>query len=311
MTITSSSIDLIFQAKTPDWNLRTVPSHFDLLHSAERIELGPRCRERYFCDNEFSGLDRLGLPAVGLSQLAGHYHVERALRMHLVEITLGGRGRVSAGLRAIDTDLRTGQMLLVPAGTPYRLTTLEGRAWSTAWALLEPRKWRDFPATAVVLDASGLTELQALLRWMDDERHRDDLIATRLRATLAETLALLLQRSLAHATTGEAPARLALQALFDEVSRAPAADWRSPQLAARLGCSRSQLHRRCIATFGRSPAAQVTYVRMQQAEYWLRTTRLPLKAVAEHVGFRNPFHFSVAFKRLRGLAPAHFRAMRG
>jgi AraC-like DNA-binding protein len=282
--------------------------HFDLLHSPEIIELGPQCVERYFCDGAYPALTQFGLSAVGLSSLVSHYRVERCLRMHLLEITVAGHGRASAG--TWHGMLRPDSVLAVPAGTPYRLATDRGRPWSAVWALLDPRKWREFPRAATVAEPLSVAALVPLLELMDGERHADDDAGALLRRSLAEPLSLLFRRIVQRVGAPPDRHRAALQALFDEVSRRPAADWSATRLAARAGCSRSQLHRRCVELFGRSPAEQVNWIRMQQAEYWLTTTRLPLKTVAEHLGFRNPFHFSTAFKRWSGKSPAHYRAQR-
>ncbi|MEJ1932622.1 AraC family transcriptional regulator [Nostoc sp. NIES-2111] len=88
----------------------------------------------------------------------------------------------------------------------------------------------------------------------------------------------------------------------------PAEDWSGPRLAALAGCSRSQLHRLCVNAFGRSPASQVWRVRMQEAEYWLGYTGLPLKLIADRLGYADAYQFSRAFKRWSGLAPAFYRA---
>jgi AraC-like DNA-binding protein len=219
--------------------------HIDPSPAMEIIELGPKCVERYFCRAGFPLLEGLGVPAAGLSDLAGHYRVERCLDRHLVEITLAGAGW--GGAAEAPAVLGEGTVLLVPAGTPYVLHTRRGAPWRTAWALLDPDVWRGFPPAAV------------------------------------------------------------LQALFDEVEARPAADWGVERLSARLGCSRSHLHRLCVEAFGCGPAAQVNRVRMLQAEYWLTTTALPPKVIADRLGFANPYHFSAAFKRHSGHSPAVFR----
>jgi AraC-like DNA-binding protein len=226
--------------------------------------------------------------------------------MHLLEITLDGQGRGSAG--AWRGTLGPGTLLAVPAGTPYLLRTAERTHWTTAWALLEPRKWREFPPTVQLADSATAGALSTLLRLMDGERLGDDAASTLLRRSLTESLVLLLRRVVREAGALQDPHRATLLALFDEVSRRPAEPWSSERLARLAGCSRSQLHRRCVDAFGRAPAEQVQWIRMQQAEYWLSTTRLPLKTVAEQLGYRNPFHFSTAFKRWSGVAPAHYRA---
>jgi transcriptional regulator GlxA family with amidase domain len=43
----------------------------------------------------------------------------------------------------------------------------------------------------------------------------------------------------------------------------------------------------------------------------LRTTRSPLKAIAEEVGINDPFQFSRFFKRMNGLPPREYRKRQG
>jgi AraC-like DNA-binding protein len=47
---------------------------------------------------------------------------------------------------------------------------------------------------------------------------------------------------------------------------------------------------------------------MQEAEYWLGATGVPIKVVADRLGYADAYHFSRAFKRWSGQAPAFFRA---
>jgi transcriptional regulator GlxA family with amidase domain len=51
--------------------------------------------------------------------------------------------------------------------------------------------------------------------------------------------------------------------------------------------------------------------RAERAAYLLRTTRSPLKAIAEEVGINDPFQFSRFFKRMNGLPPREYRKRQG
>ncbi len=272
----------------------------------EVIELGPRCVERYFCGAGFPILQSLGVPAAGLSDLAGHYRVERCLDRHLVEITLAGTGW--GGAAAAPGPLDEGTVLLVPAGTPYVLRTRRGQPWRTAWALLDPGPWRGFPATVALQRAEAFAALGPLLTLMHQERFGEDAVSAGLRRSLGEAFTGWLRRAVALGGGAAPPGAAALQALFDEVEARPSADWSVPALCTRLRCSRSHLHRLCVDTFGCGPAEQVARVRLRQAEYWLVATGLPLKVIADRLGYANPYHFSAAFKRHHGRSPALFRA---
>lgn len=156
------------------------------------------------------------------------------------------------------------------------------------------------------VDAASLATLLGLL---DDERDREDGVAAALRRSLVEAFGLWLRRVLgSEAGAPAARQRAELQAVFDRVRAHPGEAWSAERLAAMAGCSRSQLHRRCVEVFGHGPAAQMTNLRMREAEYWLTATTAPLKVVADRLGYASPYHFSTASKRYAGIAPASYRA---
>ncbi len=274
----------------------------------ELIERGPRCVEHYVCGAHFAGLPAQGIRVAGRSRLRGRYRVGQRLDVHLVHATLAGRGR--AEVEATPHALAAGAVLLIPAGHPFVLLDDRGAAWSTAWAHLDPRHWPGFPAQPALHGRVAVAPLDPLFGLLDAERDREDGLSVALRRAFADALALWLQRLVHGASDIANRDRGALQSLFERVRALPAEDWSSTRLAAMAGCSRSQLHRRCIAAFGRGPAAQVWRVRMQEAEYWLSATSLPVGAVAERLGYADAYHFSRAFKRWSGQAPSHFRTAR-
>ena len=84
-------------------------------------------------------------------------------------------------------------------------------------------------------------------------------------------------------------------------------DWRLSGLA-EIGCvSTEHLRRLCQQQLGRSPIQQVTYLRMRQAVDLLTGTKDKVEAVAQAVGYDNPFTFSNAFKRWTGRRPTDYR----
>ncbi len=56
-----------------------------------------------------------------------------------------------------------------------------------------------------------------------------------------------------------------------------------------------------------SPMEYIKRVRLERSRQMLATTDVPVYAVAESVGFINPFHFSRAFKEASGMSPSHYR----
>ncbi|GAB3662155.1 AraC family transcriptional regulator [Glycomyces tarimensis] len=92
--------------------------------------------------------------------------------------------------------------------------------------------------------------------------------------------------------------------------RDPAEAWTVGSLAARARVSRAQFARRFTEVMGEPPLSYLTEWRMSLAEDLLDDPDLSVAQVAKAVGYTDPFAFSTAFKRRRGLSPREFRARR-
>ncbi|WP_033291660.1 AraC family transcriptional regulator [Amycolatopsis jejuensis] len=92
----------------------------------------------------------------------------------------------------------------------------------------------------------------------------------------------------------------------------PAAPWTVTTLAARTGVARSTLAKRFADLVGEPPMTYLTRWRMTLAADLL-TDRDPatIAAVARQVGYSDPFGFSAAFKRVRGVNPSEYRRCGG
>ena len=78
-------------------------------------------------------------------------------------------------------------------------------------------------------------------------------------------------------------------------------------LANGAGMSRSAFAQRFKAAFGRSAMDFLKELRLQRAAHLLRTTRRPVKSIADLVGFDSRSHFSNSFTDYFGTSPAEFR----
>jgi AraC-like DNA-binding protein len=58
---------------------------------------------------------------------------------------------------------------------------------------------------------------------------------------------------------------------------------------------------------GLSPMQYLEHVRIQESRRLLLNTAATIRAVAEQVGFPDPYHYSRVFRRVQGMSPAHFR----
>ena len=81
-----------------------------------------------------------------------------------------------------------------------------------------------------------------------------------------------------------------------------------PALAARLGMSRAQLHRRVPGELGSTPAELIIRFRLERAADMLARRAGNVGEVAYAVGFRNLSHFVRRFREEYGQTPATYAA---
>lgn len=79
------------------------------------------------------------------------------------------------------------------------------------------------------------------------------------------------------------------------------------KLARQLGIGYSYFRREFKKSTGYSPGQYVRRLRLEKGRRMLGASSLPVKAIAEQLGFSSEFHFSAAFKKQFGIAPAHWR----
>ncbi|MCR3721619.1 AraC-type DNA-binding protein [Prauserella flava] len=88
----------------------------------------------------------------------------------------------------------------------------------------------------------------------------------------------------------------------------PAAPWTVAVLADRARVSRSTLAKRFGELMGEPPLTYLTRWRMTlAAEMLVERSSATVADVARAVGYSDPFGFSAAFKRVRGVNPSEFR----
>ena len=78
-------------------------------------------------------------------------------------------------------------------------------------------------------------------------------------------------------------------------------------LADIAGMGRSTFAQQFKAAFGRSAMDFLKELRLQRAAHLLRTSKRPVKSIADLVGFESRSHFSQSFSDYFGASPAEFR----
>jgi AraC-like DNA-binding protein len=125
---------------------------------------------------------------------------------------------------------------------------------------------------------------------------------------LANYTAALLAQALSTRITSPAPPRRAIAERARDYRDAHACTpLRLADVVAAAGTSTAHLQRSFRAAFGVSIVAYLHERRLQTAQHLLRTTDLPIDAVAEAVGFASQSAFTRLFHRAIGLPPARYR----
>jgi AraC-like DNA-binding protein len=88
----------------------------------------------------------------------------------------------------------------------------------------------------------------------------------------------------------------------------PAVPWTVASLADETGVSRATLARRFQELVGEPPMSFLAGWRIALAADLLREPGSTIGSVAQQVGYSSPFALSTAFKRMRGVSPAEYRA---
>ena len=205
-----------------------------------------------------------------------------------------------------------GALLLVRAGTPYRVTFAQGG--HETWIFFQPpAAWRDLliwpeavPGVALrITEQKHDAALREAVReahawWSGSERQRLWLATNALERGLLVAALDLPGTSLA----GIDPA---LAALVDWLAHGPPEPLDVAALARRVGWSPSHFAHRFREQLGVAPLTWLEARRIEQAKRLLLTTSLAIKAIAAATGFRDSQHLVRRFRLLVGCTPGGFR----
>jgi AraC family transcriptional activator of mtrCDE len=168
-----------------------------------------------------------------------------------------------------------------------------------------------FGATSPVIeplrgDSLGQAALAELTAEIDDPRPAASLMVTGL---VMSCLAIFLRRRLARATEAIQVPRVdpRVAVAVANVLEAPGKPHSIDTLAAKAGMTRSTFVRQFSEAVGTSPMSFVLRARLRAALELLKSTNLPVKAIAARTGFLSRSHFSRAFRKEHGQDPSSFR----
>ena len=249
-----------------------------------------------------ASLAQHGIVHVGIASVVHPYEVQRPdLSGTFVMVCTGGEGRL--WLEGEWQPMHPGQACLAPPHAFHAYRAVPQKSWDIAWVryqepdgtlpLVHARapvlaEFDGAPLAAAVsglhAEAAGTASPAAMNIWVDLIQH--------------------------YARTFAAPWRTddRLREVWQQVMDDLSAGWPLSKLAALAGMSTKQLTRLCQQSLGRTPAQQVTALRMQRAAQLLSTTDDKVEAIAREVGYQSLFTFSNAFKKLTGRRPSEYRS---
>lgn len=79
------------------------------------------------------------------------------------------------------------------------------------------------------------------------------------------------------------------------------------EIAEEVGCDRRRLAYQFDKQMGMSPIQFLTEVRLKHSKVILRTTLMPIKEIAELVGYQDSFYFCRVFKKQYHMTPSDYR----
>lgn len=182
--------------------------------------------------------------------------------------------------------------------------------------LFDPR-FRALPPVFVVQPAEGAAR-EWVRAGIDYALAQTSVVHDHLESPVRIPESLLVEVLKLHLASAPAAQRGLLAGLRDPVTgpalaavhRDPARRWTVEQLAREASCSGSVLDQRFRSLLGMAPIRYLADWRLHVADDLLRSTDLPIAAVARRVGYDAEEAFSRAFKRSRGEAPSLWRTRR-
>jgi AraC-like DNA-binding protein len=270
----------------------------------ETHRVGARTREWIVRAADCPALVPHHIAHVGVADAAVPYTMVRAdLPGSYFLACFGGEGRILLDGRWQRCGV--GQACLAPAHVLHAFHAIPGHRWDFAWVRYDAGAGAGplGTASAPVLAQFKSDALAAAVRGLYFEQQGGG-----QPAALHHWIELVHGYVSRFAQPWHVEDRLAK--LWEAVAARPGHAWTLGELAQRSHCSGEHLRRLCRRQLGRSPMQQVTYLRLRHAASLLTESDLKLEAIADAVGYANPFVFSNTFKKWTGWRPSEYRLRR-
>jgi AraC-like DNA-binding protein len=241
--------------------------------------------------------------------------VERAVGAPTTLVILCLRGAGWVRVEGETRGITAGNLVWLPDGETHAYGSGPDDPWTIVWAHFTGREveaWRELlgapgPSRPFVqalpddrLDEIGLDQVYAALERGFAVRHQAAAAAA-LRHSLSTVVRL------AHTPRDGRSAHERVVISIEALRR----DWQRPHRLDELAAAANMSVAHYSALFRRqtgfAPIDFLIRLRVQHACRLLDTTELPVKEVAERVGYPDPYYFTRCFRRVMGRAPRLYR----
>ncbi|EAR50993.1 transcriptional regulator, AraC family protein [Oceanicola granulosus HTCC2516] len=257
--------------------------------------------------------NRLDLRALSHGHGESRWRTE-AMRSHRSpRLIFVGRGQGRITVAGLTSGYGPNNLIFLPAGTMYGM-----EVGSTVYAqiLTIPNamatEWPDEPVHLRLRDVVQQKQFALIFDHLEAELRSDATAHTRAAHYQLGLLSVFFERQMQSYAEEErrqtAQARL-VAAYTDLVERHYRSRRTVADYAAALGVTPTHLTRCCNRTCGRSAHTILSDRVLYEARLMLRQTRLPMKRIAEDLGYTTAAYFSRAFTSETGMTPSAFRRM--
>lgn len=95
--------------------------------------------------------------------------------------------------------------------------------------------------------------------------------------------------------------------LLEDLSRSQNRWWTVEEMASFCNLSQNHFRRLFYERTGMRPKEYIDSLKIQIASEWILSSREKLDIISARLGYRDRFHFSKVFKRIKGISPDQFR----
>ena len=82
------------------------------------------------------------------------------------------------------------------------------------------------------------------------------------------------------------------------------------ELSKKIGVNEFVLKKEFKRVFDKTIFEYATEIRMNKAKELLTQSKKPIYEISEIIGYKNPTHFTAAFKKIEGTTPKKYRTLK-